>query len=376
VQWAFSGGANQHFFDPAGNWLGVANSFSLVRFGDRFLVAYEGSETYFNHINALGTTSMLTNHTGGPAEDTVNYPWGDVWLSWGTGGGNFAYLPYGDGVTDTNLTIARIMSPNFGRWFTPDPAGLNAVKLADPQTWNMYAYVRNNPTTLTDPSGLDFMIACTEESATCGHVEGYQGLYQGITTIDPNGDSLDQTIFTATVVSQTSSGELQDQYGMTYSGYFDQGGVHLTSLDSSVSGSGQFVEGSKRTDLYGAGMYLGAEGKFIDACGGSCKARGSLSDTPYGKGAVKAAESQLNQRGGLTTALDRLSGAHDPGTQWMDSAGLNHVIAFSAGVNKGNTELHFEGSPVEGIHMIPHLAGAFKDLVTGSAAAHRAVVLP
>ena len=60
----------------------------------------------------------------------------------------------------------------------------------------------------------------------------------------------------------------------------------------------------------------------------------------------------------------------------MDSAGLDHVIAFSAGVNKGKTELHFEGSPVQGIDVIPHLAGAFKDLVDGSAAAHRAVVLP
>ncbi len=41
-----------------------------------------------------------------------------------------------------------------GRWYTPDPAGKGAVHLDDPQTWNMYTYVQNNPTTLTDPSGL------------------------------------------------------------------------------------------------------------------------------------------------------------------------------------------------------------------------------
>ena len=31
----------------------------------------------------------------------------------------------------------------------------SALPCSDPQTWNMYAYTRNNPTTLTDPSGLE-----------------------------------------------------------------------------------------------------------------------------------------------------------------------------------------------------------------------------
>jgi len=38
---------------------------------------------------------------------------------------------------------------------TPDPANMAAAHPGDPQTWNMYAYVRNNPTTLNDPSGLE-----------------------------------------------------------------------------------------------------------------------------------------------------------------------------------------------------------------------------
>jgi RHS repeat-associated protein len=154
VQWASSSGGELHLFDPEGNWLGNANSYTLVRFGERPLALYEGSQTYFNHVSALGSTSMFTNQTGGAQEDMLFYPWGDVWKSWGTGGYNFAYLPYRDLSTTTDITTARFISPNFGRWFSPDPIGKKAVKLDDPQTWNMYAYVRNNPTTLTDPTGL------------------------------------------------------------------------------------------------------------------------------------------------------------------------------------------------------------------------------
>jgi uncharacterized protein RhaS with RHS repeats len=55
----------------------------------------------------------------------------------------------------------RAHDPLNSRWLSPDPASKKAAKLIDPQTWNMYAYVRNSPTTLTDPSGLD--ISCISD---------------------------------------------------------------------------------------------------------------------------------------------------------------------------------------------------------------------
>ena len=55
---------------------------------------------------------------------------------------------------DEYNTLNRHYTPS-GRWLSPDPGGVKVVHLDDPQTWNMYAYVRNNPTTLTDPTGLD-----------------------------------------------------------------------------------------------------------------------------------------------------------------------------------------------------------------------------
>jgi len=62
---------------------------------------------------------------------------------------------------------ARYNSSVIGRFMTADPAGKGAVHMDDPQTWNMYAYVRNNPTSLTDPTGLE---GCTVDNEKHGSV--------------------------------------------------------------------------------------------------------------------------------------------------------------------------------------------------------------
>ena len=134
-----------------------------------YLLAYFGNNTVSNDVNNIGSTRMLTNPAGTVAEDMLFYPWGDAWQSAGGGGYNFAKLPIRDLTTNTDLTMARFSSPNFGRWFSPDPIGTKAVKLDDPQTWNMYAYVRNNPTNLTDPMGL---FDCDVSGGDCEVIEG------------------------------------------------------------------------------------------------------------------------------------------------------------------------------------------------------------
>ena len=58
-----------------------------------------------------------------------------------------------DTISDEYDTPARQLHPNQGRWISPDPLGVGAVALANPQTWNRYAYVGNNPLSSTDPTG-------------------------------------------------------------------------------------------------------------------------------------------------------------------------------------------------------------------------------
>ena len=52
-----------------------------------------------------------------------------------------------------------------GRFMSPDPDNEGAVDL-DPQTWNMYSYVRNNPLRYTDPDGKNVLV-CIEGQDKC-----------------------------------------------------------------------------------------------------------------------------------------------------------------------------------------------------------------
>jgi RHS repeat-associated protein len=52
-------------------------------------------------------------------------------------------------------TVNRELQPVQGRWIQPDPSGLSAVDITNPQSWNRYAYVNNNPLSNVDPTGLD-----------------------------------------------------------------------------------------------------------------------------------------------------------------------------------------------------------------------------
>jgi RHS repeat-associated protein len=48
---------------------------------------------------------------------------------------------------------ARYYSSQYGRFVTPDSMMIMNQKMTDPQQWNMYAYVRNNPLRLVDNNG-------------------------------------------------------------------------------------------------------------------------------------------------------------------------------------------------------------------------------
>src|SRR5207249_11405424 len=151
------------------------------------------TDTYFLHSNHLQSDTQVTDHAGAVLQDQLYYPWGQMWTTGGTMVDSH-FAGFQQSGSNLNGTPNRLYANPQGRWLTPDPAGKKAVHLGDPQTWNMYAYVRNNPTTLTDPSGLDVWLqGCGEESDTC-HGD-YGGSWNG-----------DHTDFTRTHLSGNLTG--------------------------------------------------------------------------------------------------------------------------------------------------------------------------
>jgi RHS repeat-associated protein len=60
-----------------------------------------------------------------------------------------------DAETGLDYFGARYMSSAQGRFSSPDPLGMNILRVLNPQRWNMYAYAVNNPLAYTDPDGRD-----------------------------------------------------------------------------------------------------------------------------------------------------------------------------------------------------------------------------
>src|ERR1700687_5966325 len=79
-----------------------------------------------------------------------------------------------DSESNLDHTQFRQYSSSLGRWMHPDPAGLAAVDPSNPQSWNRYAYVRNNPLALVDPFGLN-ECAPGEHDCNAGEGEGNPG---------------------------------------------------------------------------------------------------------------------------------------------------------------------------------------------------------
>jgi RHS repeat-associated protein len=108
------------------------------------------NEIKYFHADHLGTTSVVTDQTGGRGAEYVYRPYGNELLS---AGGDFRYKYTGqeeDGETGLYFYNARYYDPVLARFISPDSV---VPDLGNPQAFNRYSYVYNNPLIYTDPTG-------------------------------------------------------------------------------------------------------------------------------------------------------------------------------------------------------------------------------
>jgi RHS repeat-associated protein len=123
--------------------------------------------TRYTTADHLGSPRIVTNSSGGVVSRNDYMPFGEE-LSNGIGG-RTSGMGYGatDGVrqqftgkerdveTGLDYFLARYLSSDQGRFSSADPIQMTLDRMSDPQTINLYVYVRNNPLRFIDPTGLD-----------------------------------------------------------------------------------------------------------------------------------------------------------------------------------------------------------------------------
>jgi RHS repeat-associated protein len=101
----------------------------------------------------LGSTGIVASAAGAVEEESDYYPFGTEVVV--TGGVN--ELKFTGKRRDTESLLdyfgARYYGNALGRFTSADPIHFQASMLRDPQRFNLYAYVRNNPLKLVDPKG-------------------------------------------------------------------------------------------------------------------------------------------------------------------------------------------------------------------------------
>jgi RHS repeat-associated protein len=156
----------QFIYSPTGQKLAWASGQTLgsawVQLpGGAGVVYTPGGIALYRHPDWLG--SVRATSTGASPtsaySDVAYAPFGEPYSVSGA-----SYAAFTGQNQDTILGLTdfpfREYSPTQGRWISPDPAGLAAVDPTNPQTWNRYAYVMNNPLSFIDPLGLNPEFIC------------------------------------------------------------------------------------------------------------------------------------------------------------------------------------------------------------------------
>jgi RHS repeat-associated protein len=164
VEIASGGAYTQFIFSPAGEKIAVIQGGSLAKGqvhlpGGETAVYNASGLNFIRHTDWLGSSRLATTWAHAVYSKESYAPFGETYNEVGTPDRSFTGQDQdtvtGAAATGTYDFLFRKYDPAAGRWLSPDPLGWKAVSQAYPQSLNRYAYVQNNPMSMTDSGGLE-----------------------------------------------------------------------------------------------------------------------------------------------------------------------------------------------------------------------------
>jgi RHS repeat-associated protein len=144
-----------------------------------------GEEVHQLHVDHLGTVRIVTTSGGALYGGTAGaypqkyWPFGDPLIA-GTLADRLVFTGHerdDDGTLDTQADLdymhARYYAPVAGRFLTMDPDDTENV--LNPQSWNRYTYVLDNPVNANDPDGKVINLVAAAGGAVIGGATGAVG---------------------------------------------------------------------------------------------------------------------------------------------------------------------------------------------------------
>jgi RHS repeat-associated protein len=143
-------------YTQRGNQADFTWSRSRVYLGNRTLASFTPGQpeqlVYYHHPDRLGTR-LITNNQDNATSEQTTLPFGTLLTAAATAV-NPVFTSYDHNfTTGLDYAINRYYDPTL-RFTQPDPAGITAVNLKNPQSLNLYTYINNDPLNGIDPDGL------------------------------------------------------------------------------------------------------------------------------------------------------------------------------------------------------------------------------
>lgn len=143
---------------PSGN-LGIvlSNTSNTQSDFNGVQLTLEGSQTIDYYLqDGLGTTRVMADSSGTLCYDADFYPFGGERPPYTDScPQNYKFTGKERDADSLDYFPARYGSSQLGRFMSPDPVGDSVANPANPQSWNLYSYVTNNPLSMVDPTGTD-----------------------------------------------------------------------------------------------------------------------------------------------------------------------------------------------------------------------------